>query len=74
LFRDERDGGMRLWHVGSSNLTFPGLGKWLETSMRGYRSAEYEEAFGAAYRISEEADTLDFDFWWSINRTTKGRS
>jgi hypothetical protein len=74
LFREEREGGTVLWHVGSSNLTFPGLRRWLETSMRGYRVAEYEEAFGAAYRIAEEADTLDFDFWWSVNRTKKGQT
>ena len=65
-----QSGGDRYYFaVGSSNLTFQGMGqRWAECNVRGYHSGEFELVFRHATRLSFETGARDFQTWETMLR------
>lgn len=67
----ESAGGQYFFAVGSSNLTFQGMGeKWAECNVRGFIGSEYELVLRNVQGLSVERGARDFQTWDSENRRT----
>lgn len=65
----ESGGGRCFFAVGSSNLTFQGMGRrWAECNVRGYHPGEYELVQRHATRLSFESGAKDFQTWETLLR------
>jgi hypothetical protein len=71
----ESQGGRCYFAVGSSNLTFQGMGmKWAECNVRGYHPGEYELVQRHAAKLSFESGAQDFQTWErTMRRTPRGQ-
>jgi PLD-like domain len=71
----QSDGGRSYFAVGSSNLTFQGMGqRWAECNVRGYHSGEYELVFRHAMKLSFESGAQDFHAWErTMRRSPRGQ-
>jgi hypothetical protein len=68
-------GGRFYFAVGSSNLTFQGMGqRWAECNVRGYHSGEFELVSRHATKLSFESGARDFQTWeTTMRRSPRGQ-
>jgi hypothetical protein len=69
----ELSGGRTLFAVGSSNLTFQGMGfRWAECNVRGFHGAEFELVSRHAGGVMQQRLVATLDEWEAIARRERG--
>jgi len=71
----ESEGERYFFAVGSSNLTYQGMGRrWSECNVRGYHAGEYDLVFRHAARLGFESGARDFGNWdIAFRKSRKGQ-